>query len=190
MLPFIGIILLLLVSVIWLTKPEKTALGKVLCNSDFQTNQFNQRQAVGELALTTNPNANVMTVVWQPGGTGTMVPGSGVLLDDLGASDYSGIAPLIDKRAADANPIEGILIADTKKATKDPGDVLSIAKQGTVIWMLANAAILRGAKLALVLAKPGYVVTLTAEALCGKALDKATAQDDLIRVEILANGVV
>lgn len=155
------------------------------------TNQFKQTNEVGVLDLNTNPNPFVMTVLYNPGGAGgDIVPGEGLVLKDLGASDYSGNIPVVDVRAADATAIEGIFIYDNKRATAEIGSRITIAKAGAVIVMKASAAIARGAKVALVLATPGEVVTLTTEALFGKALDKATADGDLIRVEVLANGVV
>lgn len=191
MMPFIGLILLFLMAVIWLIKPRQTALGKMLTNvTTFSTNQFNQKASVGDLAITTNPNPFVIYVVWQPGGTGTLVPGEGVILDDLGASDYVGIDPLVDKRAATADAIEGIVIFDLKKATKSPGDRIAIATKGAYIWMYADAALTRGTKVQLNLAKPGYVDAVTTGALCGKLMDKSSAQDDLVRVKVLAEGVV
>ena len=153
-------------------------------------NQFKQKQVVGSLDLTTNPNASVMTVLYNPGGVGgDIVPGTGLVLKDLGATDPNTI-PIVDVRTADATAIEGVLIFDVKSATKEIGNRVSIAKKGTVIVMEASASISRGAKVSLVLASPGKVVTTSTEALFGKALDKAKVTGDLIRVEVLAEGVV
>ncbi len=155
------------------------------------TNQFKQTNEVGVLDLTTNPNPFVMTVLYNPGGAGgDIVPGEGLILKDLGASDYSGNIPVVDVRALDADAIEGVFIYDNKRATAEVGARITIAKVGAIIVMKASAAIVRGAKVALVLLSPGEVVTATTEAVFGKALDKAAAADDLIRVEVLANGVV
>lgn len=154
------------------------------------TNQFKQSSVVGQLDLVTNPNPSVLTALWNPSGTGTLIPGEGVILDDLGASDYTGVVPIVDKRALTTDAIEGVVIYDAKKATKDPGDYVQVIRKHGVVVMEASAAILRGAKVALVFASPGQVVTQTTEALFGKALDKAFAAGDLIRVEVLAEGVV
>lgn len=153
------------------------------------TNQFKQTNTVGVLDLTTNPNPFVMSVRLDPAITGDVIPGEGVILTDLGASDSIGI-PIIAQRSADADAIEGVVIYDTKSATKTGNDIVTVAKKNAVIFMEASAAILRGAKVALVLASPGQVVTQTTEALFGKALDKAAATGDLIRVEVLSEGVV
>jgi hypothetical protein len=171
-----------------LFQKKSKVLGKQLCNA-LNTNQFEQTNIVGVLDLTTNPNPFVMTVRIDPALVGDVIPGEGVILTDLGASDAVG-PPFVDQRAADANAIEGAVIFDTKSATKQGGDLITIAKKNAVIVMEAAAAILRGAKVALVLASPGQVVTLTGEALFGKALDKAAAAGTLIRIEVLAEGVV
>lgn len=166
-------------------------IGKQLTNAiSVTTNQFKQSNTIGSLDLTTNPNPSVMYCKWNPTATSTLtlVPGEGVILKDLGASDSVGL-PIVDKRAADANAIEGVAIFDNKLAKKSPGDIISVAKFGAVVFMEASAAILRGASVALVLATPGQVVTTTTETAFGKALDKASAAGDLIRIEILSQGV-
>lgn len=160
-----------------------------LCNA-FQTNQFRQGQAVGQLDLTTNPNPSVTPVTYNPDGSGDdIVAGTGLKLVDLGASDSVG-DPIVDVRTADADAIYGVLVFDTKGGTKEVGNRITVAKVGSIMVMNSNAAILRGAKVALVLATPGDVVTLTSEALFGLALDKASAADELIRVEVKAQGWV
>jgi len=153
------------------------------------TNQFKQGNAVGTLDLNVNPNPFSMVVQYQSGGTGNLVPGEGVILDDLGASDYNSL-PQVDKRALTADAIEGVVIFDPKRASATPGTRITIAKKHAVVFMNSGAALLRGAKVELVLATAGNVITQSAGALFGKALDKATAADELIRVEILTDGVV
>lgn len=161
-------------------------VGRQLCNAT--TNQFSQTNSVGTLDLTTNPNPSVMTVLYNPGSSNNIIPGEGVKLVDLGVSDAIG-PPIVDQRALDSDAVEGIVLMDQKKATKEPGDLVSIARRGAVIFQEASAAIARGAAVALVLASPGQVVTRTTEILYGKALDKASAAGDLIRVEVLQRGV-
>jgi len=157
--------------------------------SDFLTNQFKQTNAVGVLDLTTNPNPSVMTVLYNPIGVASdIVPGTGVKLVDLGANDAIGL-PIVDVRTSDADVIEGVVIFDTKKATKEISDRIAIAKKGAVLFLEASAGILRGAEVALVLASPGEVVTQTTEIVLGKALDKASAAGQLIRIEVLSEGV-
>lgn len=154
-------------------------------------NQFAQGPVVGQLDLVTNPNPSVMTVRYNDQATITneIIPGEGAKLVDLGANDSVG-PPIVDERTADADAIFGVKISDTKQNTVNPGAIFEIAGKGGVIWMNANAAILRGAKVALVLATPGNVVTLGAEEQYGIALDKAAGADTLLRVQITAEGWV
>jgi hypothetical protein len=173
-------------------KHDSKILGRQLTNAvSITTNEFKQKNAIGTLDLTTNPNPSVLYCRYDYTNlaTATIIPGTGLILVDLAGNDAIG-PPIVDTRTLDADAIEGVLIYDPKKATKDIGDVVAVAQFGAVVFMEASAAISRGAKVALVLATPGQVVTLTTEALLGKALDKAAAAGDIIRVQILAQGVV
>jgi hypothetical protein len=147
-------------------------------------NQFKQTAAVGEVDLQTNPNPNIFTVRFydvSDTASTTLVPGEGTILVDLGASDFGGV-PIVDERAADSDAIFGIKTFSTKKNDSESNDIVQVAGSGTVIWMNAGAAIARGASVALVLATPGNVITRTTETIAGKALDKATGENQLIRV--------
>jgi len=148
-------------------------------------NQFKQSTVVGELDLQTSANPAVFTVLLSPESATTgMVPGEGVKLVDLGASDFRGINPIVDVRALDADAIFGVKVFNTKKNSNVAGEVIQIAGKGAAIWLNAGAAILRGASVDLVLATPGNVVMADGATVLGVALDKATAADQLIRVLI------
>lgn len=167
----------------------KPLVGTQLCNATQYTNQFKQTQSEGVLDLGTNPNPFVMYCRYNPVGIGgDITPGTGVKLVDIGANDAEG-PPIVDVRTLDADVIEGVYVLDPRNATKGIESMLSVAKKGAVVTFEASAAIARGAKVALVLASPGQVATQTVETVLGKALDKATASGELIRVEILAEGV-
>jgi hypothetical protein len=153
------------------------------------TNQFKQGNVVGTIDQATNPDGTVMTVLYNPGGSGgSIVPGTGVKLVDLGASDAN-TNPVVDVRALDADVIEGVVIFNTKFATIPVGERITIVRKHGVVFMEASAAIVRGAKVALVLATPGTVVTQTTEAVFGKCLDKATASGQLVRIQVTNEGV-
>lgn len=153
--------------------------------SNQNMNQFKQSVAVGELDLQTSPNGAGFTVLVSPSSTTEgMVPGEGVKLVDLAASDIKGINPIVDERALDADAIFGVKIFNTKKNSNVAGDIIQVAGKGAVIWMNAGAAIARGASVDLVLATPGNVVTAAGATVLGVALDKASAADQLIRVLI------
>lgn len=157
-------------------------LNKQLTNAQSVTiNQFGQSNIIGSLDLTMNPNPSFACRYYHA--SEEIVPGEGVILVDRGASDTPG-APIVTKRSADANAIFGVNIFDAKNASKASGKMIQIATSGMVITMEASAAIARGASVALVLATPGQVVTRTTETILGKALDKASASGDLVRILI------
>ena len=151
-------------------------------------NQFNQTPVVGELDLQTNPNPATFTCLFKDKSetaATTMVPGEGAMLVDLDASDIVGINPIVDERGAVTDPIFGVKIFNTKKNESVDGEIVQIAGKGAVMFLNSGGAILRGADVSLVLATPGNVITnvVTGE-LLGKALDKATGADEVIRVLI------
>lgn len=150
-------------------------------------NQFKQTKVVGDIDLSVNASPNRFTCTFvdasDTDGT-TLVPGEGVILKDLGSSDVAGIPPIVDERASDNDAIFGVKIYDTKKNASVSEDIVQIAGKGSVVYMNAGAAIARGARVALVLATPGNVVTATTESEVGTALDKAAASGTLIRVLI------
>lgn len=149
-------------------------------------NQFTQTPVVGDIDLATTDRANVFTCRFidasATAGT-TLVPGEGVNLVDLGASDSAG-PPIVDERAANTDAIFGINIYKTEKNAAESGDRVQIARAGSVIFMNAGAAIARGASVELVLATPGNVITQSTGTTLGLCLDKATAANDLVRILI------
>jgi hypothetical protein len=137
--------------------------------------------------LQTNPNPSLMTCRFKDAseteGT-TLVPGEGVKLIDLGASDFAG-PPVVDERATNAtDEIFGANIYNTQKNENVDGDIVQIARKGTVIFMNSGEAMNRGTKVELVLATPGNVVTQSTGKQFGTLLDKASAADELVRVMI------
>lgn len=148
-------------------------------------NQFKQAPVVGRLDLSVNPNPSTMVVRYNPGATSTLyfVPGEGVILKDLSTSDVGGV-PVVDKRSGNNVGIFGTVIAATKTAKFYPGDTFEVALEGSVMYMNANAAINRGATVALVVATPGNVVTKTTEDELGQCLDHASEANKLVRIRI------
>lgn len=149
-------------------------------------NQFNQAPVVGDLDLTTNANPFVFTCrfvdVSATAGT-TLVPGEGVLLVDLGASDSVG-PPIVDERAANTDVIFGVKLYTTELNASETNSRVQIAGSGSVVYMNAGAAINRGAAVELVLATPGNVITQATGTTLGTCLDKATAADQIVRILI------
>jgi hypothetical protein len=183
-------LLILMLGILFSIPRGSKILRKQLCNAvAINMNQFKQGVAIGQLDPSCNASDAVMTLRYNPAGSGNIIPGEGLKLIDQGASDVGGV-PLADKRTADADAIFGVKIFTAKDNTEAPGRTIEVARQGAVIWMQASAAIVRGAKVALVLATPGQVVTLVAQAQFGVALDKASGANVLIRVLVTAGGFV
>lgn len=152
-------------------------------------NQFKQTAVIGKVDLATNANGSEFTCLFidasATAGT-TLIPGEGVQLVDLGASDIAGVNPIVDERAANTDPIFGVKMYTTEKNASESGERVQIASTDAVIVMNAGAAINRGANVELVLATPGNVITQATGTTLGVALDKATAADQLIRIRITA----
>lgn len=148
-------------------------------------NQFKPAAQCGDLDLVTCNTDTVTTFrFYSATSTATIIPGEGVKLVDLGSSDTNGV-PFVGKVTSDnETQIEGLLIRSSKKAEASVNDTVEIAGDGAVMWLKAGEAISRGAKVALDISNPGYVVAATDESVIGRAYDKAAAEDDLIRVKV------
>lgn len=151
------------------------------------TNQFKKTAIVGDLDLMTNPNPSIMEVKYDPQDTTTnrLVPGEGVILKDLGANDQvaAGI-PIVGKRTNNYDAAYGVKLFSTLKNSSIPGENVKVAGKGAVVFMQCNGAVLRGDKVALVVATPGDVITMaTGYSEFGVALDKGS-DNSIIRVEI------
>lgn len=146
-------------------------------------NQFKQTPVVGSLDLQTNANPAVFTCRFKDVSDegATLVPGEGVKLVDLGTSDFIS-PPIVDERAT-TDVIFGVKIYSTKENTSADGEIVQIAGDGAVLFMNAGAAIARGAKVELVDATPGNVITSAGtNRILGTCLDKATAADQIVRI--------
>jgi len=155
-------------------------------------NQFAQTPVVGELDLQTNPNPATFTCKFKDKSETadtTLVPGEGAMLVDLAAADIAGSPPIVDERGAVGDPIFGVKVFTTKKNAAVDGEIVQIAGEGAVMFLNTEAAVLRGAKLSLVLGTPGNVETIAATGeVVGVALDKAAGADEIIRVLIKPEG--
>lgn len=154
-------------------------------------NQFAQGIVPGSLDLQTNPNPEVKTVRFNPSSTYTTgIPGAiPMKLVDLGASDSNGV-PIVDVADAYTDQTFGVSITGTKQGLTLPGDTLQIACAGAVIRMGAVAAINRGLQVITDNTVGGLVRTIVGVTgkVLGLTLDKATAANQLIRIEVLCDG--
>lgn len=144
-------------------------------------NQFAQSTEQGLLDLALNPN--ILNVRIDPASTDDFVAGTAVTL-----TDAAGKVTLVDKAAID-DDILGFVVYSAKKSVPVAGDFIEVAIQGSVMHMTASEAIARGGSVEIVVASDKVAPADTAGAtIVGKALDKAAADGDLIRV-IIGTGV-
>jgi hypothetical protein len=153
-------------------------------------NQFGISNLPGNLALTTGFN-NVISCLFDPtlDEDKVLLPGEAVKLVDLGASDMSSTAPIVGKRlAATDTSLWGVVVRTAKSSTTKPGNIVDVARNGTVISLVATAPLNRGALVTPDFVNPGNVIlasnTSADVAVLGVTLDKAINAGDIIRVEI------
>jgi hypothetical protein len=101
--------------------------------------------------------------------------------------DSVGGVPKVIAVTADADDVFGFINYDVKSKLYAKGDMAEISQAGNVIYLYATGAIARGAQVTLNAALVGYVaqkVASSGDDIVGWALDKATAADQLIRVQL------
>jgi len=137
-------------------------------------NQFAQAPEKGMLDLRLNAN----TVSVRANNT-TILAGQAVKLVDV-AYGVPHVAP-----ALDTDEVFGYANRSLKKTTFTGYDDFEVSITGNVMYMESGAAIAANADIMYVKAT-GYVITATGTTKCisGKALDKASAINQLIRVYI------
>lgn len=141
-------------------------------------NQFAPVPIQGQMDLRYNPG----TISAQLDATevGTLVPGQAVKI-----YNSAGGVPKVVACAADSDDVFGFINYDLKQQTFTGGDRVELsAMRDSVMYMTASAAIARNAKVAVVIASKKIVTATTGMTIVGRALDKAAADGDLIRVFI------
>ena len=89
------------------------------------------------------------------------------------------------KAAAATDTPFGVVVYDCRKVSNAVGDKVAIAQTGDVIYMVAGGAVTAGAKLQFTAATRKVDDTTTAnKAFIGRAITPATADGDLIQVEL------
>lgn len=143
-------------------------------------NQFAQTPVAGMLDLMYNP-ATISAIVNSASAfSGGLVPSQAVKL-----ADAAGAIPQVIECALDSDDVFGFVNYNIKNASFDPGQALEIsAFRDNVMFMTASAAITPNAKVAIVVASNKIVTATTGMRIIGRALDKATADGDIIRVMI------
>jgi hypothetical protein len=97
--------------------------------------------------------------------------------------DVAGKSIMIDLATANTDDIFGFVPYEVKTNSYSAGDFIRIASKSAVMKMEASAAIARGASVEIV-PTGNKVATQSTGNVIGRALDKAAADGDLIRVLI------
>lgn len=146
-------------------------------------NQFTQATVQGQMDLKFQPS--IISCQIDTTSAGGLLAGQAVkIVDSVGG------IPKVVECDVNTNDIFGFLTYDMRRATFEVGDKVEIAAlRGNVMYMTASAAIARNAKVAIVIASKKVVTATTVLTVAGRALDKAAADGDLIRVVIDLPGV-
>jgi len=99
--------------------------------------------------------------------------------------DAAGGIPNVTAVTADTDEVFGYSAYSIRKSSLVAGDIVEVALTGSVMFMIAGAAIAPNTKVMYFTAS-GKVITATGtgKIVSGRALDKAAADGDLIRVYI------
>ncbi len=147
----------------------------------------------------TTPNINQFAVTPVQGMTDLMWGGEGVITAQVKSdeavalvagqavklADVAGGPPVITALAANTDAPFGFVAYNLKDRTYPASSKVELALGGSVIYMTAGAAIARGAKVEVVNATFKVITNAGVNPVSGFALDKASADGDLIRVMII-----
>lgn len=142
-----------------------------------EMNQFTISQVQGAATLTP---ANVLSCVVDSTETTQLVGGQPVKL-----STTSTAVPKVLALTANTDKSFGFVLRNLKDISRGAGETLEVARYGTVMYMTAGAAINAGAKIEVVYTTNKVITNAGTNPIVGIALDKAFADGDLIRVEIV-----
>jgi hypothetical protein len=145
-------------------------------------NSFVQTVEVGDLDL--QEISSVLTCMVNPGSSSTIIPGQAVKLANVAKGGVPKVIPL----AANTDPTFGFAVRNLKDANFTDGKAVEIAWGGSVMYMTAGAAINPGAKVEVVYTTNKVITAAGTNPMVGFALDKATADLDIIRVLLRTPG--
>lgn len=141
-------------------------------------NQFSQSPVKGMLSLLLNPNTIAAQV--DPAADTALVHAQAVKIVD----SSSGV-PQVQACTDDADDVFGFVNFVMKQSSFAAGKVLELSQgRGNVMYMEASEAIAKGAQVMIVVSGQKVATATSGKTIVGKALDKADAEGDLIRVEI------
>jgi len=139
-------------------------------------NQFQQSTVQGQTDLT-GFGGNVITCQVDAAQATALVAGQAV----KGAATAGGVPKVLAAAAAN-DPIFGFVVRNLKDASFPANSMVEIASFGTVVWMTAGGAIARFGSIEIVPGTIKVIANAGVNPVAGMALDKATADNDLIRV--------
>lgn len=144
-------------------------------------NQFKQSNQLGAIDLSM-PGGQTISCQVGAAQSGNLVPGDPVKLVDTAR----GGRPRVVKAAADTDVIFGYVPYNQKEGeTGYPASAnVEILQQGAIV-LRATAAFIRGIRVGIDLASTGGVKTAASnKSIIGWAYDKATADADLVRIQL------
>lgn len=117
---------------------------------------------------------------------GTLVPGTAVkMVDSVGG------VPKVIAVAADTDDIFGFIAYDQKSSSFVAGARCEVVQgRGGFIYLEAGAAVARNAEVQYVVSGAKVITAVSTKRVVGKALDKATASGQIIRVAVDLPGVI
>lgn len=137
-------------------------------------NQFELGKEKGQLDLRQNTNVIFCRA------DSAVIPGQAVKLVDA-----AGGVPNVTAVTADTDEVFGYVTKNTRRDSMAIGDVVEVALTGSIMFMIAGAALAPNADVMYVTAS-GKVVAASGVTkwISGRTLDKSAADGDLIRVYI------
>lgn len=154
-------------------------LSVLTSNASQSQNQFVQSAYLGMLDLQYNPDTIAAQI--DNGQVGSLVAGQPVKF----TQDAGGV-PKVEACAANTDIVAGFLTYNIKNKHFVALDYCEMSMDQNVMFLMATAAVARGAKLMIDVSTVGGVITATTgKPICGFALDVASAGGQLIRVKLM-----
>lgn len=147
-------------------------------------NQFGMNAVKGQVEL--RSGQPTLSVQIDSSEAGTLVPSQAVKV-----VDSAGGIPKVIACADDADDVFGFIVYDLKKSSFVAGDRCEIVcMRNGVMFMEASAAVARNAEVSVVIASQKVKTAVSTDRIVGRALDKATADGQLIRVIVDLPGAI
>lgn len=145
------------------------------------SNQFGITNEVGSLTLL--QNNNIIDAIVDASEAGTLVPGNAVLIKDVASKKTK-----IELATALTDAFFGFIPFDVRVASYTANDITKVVFNDCVMIMEASAAIAAGAEIQFDPSTNKVATQVAPNTKIGYALDKATADGDLINVLIKTPG--